>query len=137
MAGIYLGLSSCCTKMYWLGFDDLNEIQLINFNAADADSIAFEIFERNSNFANRIDSSFTSAHVRDAGNTELIIFMPEHINLDHDYKITLNSTGQVYKLTEIANKKEECNCPSDKYNVLDSYYVNGERHNSTSLTITK
>jgi len=120
-AGFFLGLNSCCTKMFCLGFDDLNEIQLINFTAADVDSIAFEIFASNSNFANRIDSSFTSAHGRDAGDTELIIFMSEKITTSHDYKITLYSTGQIYKLTGFTARKEECNCPSDKYNVLDSY----------------
>jgi hypothetical protein len=129
-------INSCCTKKYCLGFDNLNEIQLLNFTANDVDSIGLEIFVSGSNFTNRIDSSFTSAHGRTTGDTVLIIFMPEKISKSHEYKFTLLSTGQVYKLSNFEIRNEECNCPSDKYNVLDSYVINGQKINSSSLTIS-
>lgn len=128
--GLFLAINSCCTKKYCLGFDDLNEIQLLNFTPNDVDSIALEIFVSGSNFTDRIDSSFTNA------DTHLIISMPIKISKSHEYKITLLSTGQVYKLSDFEIRKEECNCPSDKYDVLDSYFVNGQKINSSSLTVS-
>ncbi len=134
--GFFGAINSCCTKEYCLGFDDLNEIQLLNFTANDVDSIGLEIFVSGSNFTNRIDSSFTSANGGTMGDKDLIIFMPEKISKSHEYKLTLLSTGQVYKLSNFEIRKEECNCPSDKYNVLDSYVLNGQKINSGSLTIS-
>jgi len=134
--GFFLAINSCCTKKDCFGFDDLNEIQLLNFTANDVDSIGLEIFVSGSNFTNRIDSSFTSAHRRTIGDTDLIVFMHEKISKSHEYKLTLLSTGQVYKLSNFEIRKEECNCPFDKYNVLDSYVLNGQKINSVSLTIS-
>jgi len=143
LAGLFVGLSSCCTKKDCDGFDSLNEIQLLNFSASEVDSIALEIFESNSNFTNRIDSSFTSAHDRSGGVTEFIIFMNENINKSHAYKITLISTGQVYKVTSFETSGETCNScfpyhpSSDYFNVLNSYSINGQKQNNSSLTISK
>ena len=122
--------------MYCLGFDDLNEIELLNFTSNDVDSISLETFVSGSNFTTRIDSSFTNAHGRTTGDTDLIIFMAEKISKTNEYKITILSTGKIYKLSNFEIRKEECNCPSDKYNVLDSYVVNGQKINSSSLTIS-
>ncbi len=140
---IILVISSCCTNKECDGFDNLNEIQLLNFDASDVDSLAFEIYESNSNFTLRIDSSFISAHGRTSGDPDLIIFMPESINRGHDYKITLFSNGEVYIVTNFETNKETCNTcfpyhpSSDYYNVLSSYNVNGQKQNSSLLTITK
>lgn len=136
-AGLILAMSSCCTKKQCLGADDLYEIQLLNFAPSEVDSIAFETFSANSNFASKIDSSLTNARGRGFNDTDLIIFLPKKINTSHEYRVTILRTGQVYKLTNFATRKEECNCPSDKYNVLVSYSVNGRRENSSSITITK
>jgi hypothetical protein len=137
MIGLFFAINSCCTKKYCLGFDDLDKVQLLNFTANDVDSIALETFVSGSNFTDRIDSSFTNAHGRAKGDPDLIIFMPEKISKSREYKITLLSTGQVYKLSNFKTRKEECNCPSDQYNVLDSYVLNGQKQNSSSLTISK
>ena len=135
--GLLIAISSCCTKKNCGGFEDINKIQLLNFTPNDVDSIAFETFVSGSNFTDRIDNSFTNAHGRGTGDTTLFIFMPQNISKSHEYKITLLSTGQVYQLANFMIRKEECNCPSDKYNVLDSYVVNGQKVYSNSLTISK
>jgi len=137
MIGLFLSLNACCTKKYCLGFDDLNEIQLLNFNSSEADSIAIERFAVGSNFSNRIDSSFTNASVRATGDTDLVIFLPEKIKQNYDYKITLLGAGRDYKLSNFEIRQEECNCPSDKFNVLDSYILNGQKINNSSLIISK
>jgi hypothetical protein len=140
---LFLELSSCCTLKQCLGFNSLREIRLINFAATDVDSIAIEIFESSSNFTNRIDSSFTEARGKTIGDTDLFIFMPELISKSHDYRITLISTGQVYKVTGFETRKEACNScfpynpPSDYFDVLDSYSVDGQKQNSQVLVITK
>ena len=140
MAGFVFGLSTCCTKKKCNSVDEINEIKMLNFVANDVDSVAVETFPGNSNFAYRTDSMFTSAHGRDAGDTELIIFMNKNINISSDYKITLMSTGQVYKLTGFTNRKQSCNScfprGHDYVSVLDKYNVNGtEKHADYNVII--
>ncbi len=136
VSGLLFLTSACCTKKGCLGFDKLNEIRMLNFSANEVDSIAFEIFPANSNFTSRIDSSFTRAHASAAGDNNQIIFMPEHVNKAHDYKITLLSTGQVYTLTNFETLKEECNCRYDKYDVLNTYSVNGQQVPGPVLSVS-
>ena len=136
VTSLFIGLNACCNKKDCAGFDELNEIQMLNFAAADVDSISFEIFEAGSNFSSRLDSSFSNAHDRTGGSTELILFVPEYLQTTHAYRVTLHSTGQVYQLTDFTVKKEECNCPSDKYHALESYVLNGTVHRSATVAIS-
>lgn len=134
--GLALYMSSCCYgKLMCLGFDDMNEIQLHNFSSADVDSLAFEIYESNSNFSSRIDSSLVRGYGGTQADSTVTLFMTEQANRNHDYKITILSTGQVFKLTHIKTRKQKCNCPSDQYDVLDSYEVNGQPENSSEFVI--
>ena len=119
------------------GFDSLNEIQLNGFSIEESDSIAIEIFKRGSNFTDRIDCSFTSTIVSVTIDTNMFIMVQENIHTNHDYMITFISTGQIYKLADFVTRKEECNCPSDKFNVLDSYSVNGQKQSNLPLAISK
>lgn len=138
ITGFFIGINSCiCTKKYCVGFDNLNEIQLNGFSTVESDSVAVEIFNSGSNFTDRIDSSFTSAIVSVALDTNMFIKVQENIHTNHDYKITLISTGQFYKLTDFITRKVECNCPSDLYNVLDSYSINGQKQSNLPLAISK
>lgn len=142
MVGFVLGINSCCTKKDCLGFNDISEIQLQNFALTDVDSITLETFMSSSNFTNRIDSTFTSANKR-SGDSNLIIFMPQHINESHDYKIKIMNTGLTYLITDIETRTETCNScfpyqsSSDYYNVLDAYSVNGQMQNNSALVIAK
>src|SRR5436190_379435 len=104
LGSLLLFLSSCCTKKYCMGFDEIQEIQLLDFSPEETDSITLETFDANTNFTSRIDSTFQNGQ-------DGKIRMPERVNLSTNYKITVLSTGQVYKITDIAIKKEECNCP--------------------------
>jgi hypothetical protein len=132
-----LTIQSCCTKKYCTGFDDLNEIQLINFESSEVDSISIEIYVDGSNFSNRIDSVFTQAKAKGTSEKELFIFMPEKLNRNHAYKITLFANSTVYLFSDFEVRKEECNCPNDKYNVLDSYKLNGKLNISSAISIVK
>ena len=140
-----IAVTSCCTKIYCIGFDGTNEIQMWNFTADEVDSIAFEIFQSGSNFTERLDSSYRSAHGRTSGDKDLIIFMPENISEDHEYKITLLSTGtgQSYTINNFTKTREACNeCKpfgsgSDYYDVLESYDLNGQKVNSAVLGVLK
>lgn len=130
-------LYSCCTKMDCEGFDDLNEIQLKNFLADEVDSISVEIFKSGSNFTDRIDSSFTQPIGCGANTINCLISVKENIHLDHEYKVTIHSINQSYTLTDFKTRKEECNCPSDKVNVIESYSLNGEKQSNLPLAISK
>lgn len=128
---------SCCTKKYCSGFDELNEIQLFNFESSEVDSISIEIYVKGSNYTKRIDSVFTQAKAKDPADKDLFIFMPEKLNRNHEYKISFLSNSIVYFLSDFEVREEECNCPSDKYNVLASYVLNGRKYNSSSIIISK
>ena len=118
---------------------------MLDFTAEEVDSIALEIFQSGSNFSERIDSNFTSAHVRSTNYPDLFLSLHENISTDHDYKVTLLSdgTGQIYVVNNFTKKKEECNrCfpdspSSNYYDVLESFEVNGEKINNYDLSITK
>ena len=129
-------LDSCCTKKECLGFESLNEIQLFNFSPEDADSLVAETYS-NSNFTNRLDSSFVKARGRDSNDKDLIIFLSNRIAKDNSYKITFLSLGKVYSITNFETSLKECNCPGDDYPVLNSYQVNGQKQNTSLLSITK
>lgn len=136
--GLPFFISACCSgKQYCLGFDDINEIQLLNFDSTDVDSLAFEIYKGNTDFSSRIDSSFTRPHRRLTSNSSLVLLMTEYANLDHDYKITLLSTGQVFKLTRLKTTSQDCNCPSDQISMLKSYELNGQEKSSSVLAISQ
>lgn len=108
-----------------MGAEDLNGIRLLNFASNEVDSIAIETYLANSNFTTRIDNSYTIVRSRGVNDTNLIIFLPKKLNIAHKYQVTMLSTGQVYEMTNFTSRKEECNCPNDKYDVLESYSVNG------------
>ncbi len=132
-----ISLQSCCTKKYCSGFDELNEIQLFNFESSEVDSISIEIYVKGSNYTKRLDSVFAQAKAKDPGEKDLFIFMPEKLNRNHEYKISSLSNSIVYLFSDFEVREEECNCPSDKYNVLASYVLNGRKYNSSSIIISK
>ena len=135
IAALLLELDACCTKKGCTGFGYEREIQFQNFAASDTGNIIIEVFEGNSNFTNRIDSS--SGRIHSVPSNTFLIAMPENISTSHDYQITFSDIRRAYKLTDIKTRSEPCNCPGDQYTVLDSYFINGEKQEGPLLTIMK
>lgn len=141
--GLFLILSSCCTMKDCNGFDEISEISLVNFAANELDSIAVESFAGNTNFVSRIDSFFISHVERSDNDSSFVIYIPERIKINLDYKITFISTSQTYFLTNIETIERMCNTcfpyhPSeDFFKELKSYNINGKKQYNRSIIITK
>jgi hypothetical protein len=130
-------LSACCTKKLCLGFDRINEVRLMNFSEGETDSVAVEIFEAGSGSANHLDSSFLFSSQRMNDDSSRSFFLPETIRKDHRYKITFISSALTYTIGDFETSKEECNCPSDKFDVLSAYSINGAKKTNSVLVIYK
>ena len=134
-------VSSCCHKKDCDGVENIAEINLINFSLTQVDSIVIKTYQKDSNFDSMIDSFFTNARGRQEGDSDLIIFMPQRLNMSLDYEIEFTEINMKYFMSGFASKKEECNdCfPSGHtyVTVLDYYFVNGERITTPSLQIKK
>ncbi len=137
---LQLFISSCCTKKDCDA--ESNDIRLENFAAQDIDSIAVEIYESNSNFTNRLDSSFKVTYFTQY-DSSFHISINENLNKEHDYKITMLSNGNTYTITDFETSKEKCNdCfpyhpASDYYDVLTGYTINGQKQVGDIITIVK
>lgn len=140
IAGLLLGLNSCCTKKYCIGADDIYEIEFYNFSQADLDTITIINYVKNTNFSTSIDSSTTQAN---STGDYFTAYTNNKINIDLDYKIKLFSTGQVFTLTGFEIEKEGCNScfpyrpESDFYNKLNAYQVNGQKQTGSQIKIYK
>ena len=140
IAGFIFVTNSCCTKMDCVGSHELYEIQFFNFAESDLDTILIISFTQNSNFSSIIDSSWTRA--TDHG-PFASASLENRINIDHDYKIILLSTGQVYTLTNFTTDVTGCNdCfpyrpQEDYYTKLKTYEVNGQSESGSLIKITQ
>jgi hypothetical protein len=141
VAVIFL-LQSCCTKVNCTGFEGERAINLVNFTAADVDSVIVEVFENGSNLSVRIDSSLTSASPN-SGNNSFTLIVNEGFDVNHAYKITFPGISKSYVLSDLETKKEACNScfpyhpKSDYYSALNSYNFNGQRQTGATLQISK
>ena len=132
---LILAENGCCTKKYCFGYEDINEIQLQGFEANELDSVILETFVKETNFQNRIDSVFIAAY--DNQDSSFVLYMPNKLDINADYKISMLSTAQIVRLTAFEVENKTCNCPTDKYKVLKSYQVNGIKQTESRLIITK
>ena len=137
--GLFITLTSCCTKKDCEGFGD--EFYLSGFVYADVDSISVETFKSNTNFTNRTDSLFTRAN--DWGSTEYSAYLKKNLDVTLDYKITLLSTKQVYKISGFEIGRVTCNkCfpyhPANDYvDSLEGYFLNGQKKQNYRIKISK
>ncbi len=138
---IVFSLSSCCHQKDCLSIEDINEIQLFNFDSTEVDSIFIKTYVKNTIFTVFIDSFLTSAHGRTYGDPDLIIFMPEKLNIMLDYEIEIIGSNMTYFVTDFSPKEQQCNScfpfGHEYGDVLDSYFVNGQNQISEVLQILK
>lgn len=132
-------ISSCCGRKYCPSVvDQINEIHLVNFTLQESDSIIIKTYQKNT--SSMIDSSFTQAKYR-TGTSDLLIFTPQVININLDYSIQFLSISKTYLITNFSIGKAACNScfPSGNTyrDVLDSYYVNGQKQSDETIKITK
>jgi hypothetical protein len=124
-----LAVSSCCTKKYCVGADDMNEIRFYNFAAADLDTVMVKRFAKSTGFVAELDSTTTLFYSYNSNNTMQIVQLTTALSVDFDYKVELASTGQTFTLSDFTVKQERCNTGfacNDHYTALVSYKVNGQ-----------
>lgn len=122
--------SACCTKMYCLGADDLNELDFYRFASTDIDTIIIKRYDRNVNLTLPIDSSTIITPSFYNESEYQVIYLIDRIDVNFNYKVIISSTGQTFTITDFVVKKEKCNTGflcTDQYNSLESYTVNGVR----------
>jgi hypothetical protein len=127
----FILLNGCCHKKYCEGFQDQSTMTLFNFAPADVDSISIEVFQIGANGKLRLDSIFTQGFQSQSSGSVFTIYMPESLEQDHDYRVTLSSTNQVYILSGFTSHSTSCNnclitILNDDYEELISYTVNGQ-----------
>lgn len=131
-------LSACCTKKECIGGDEIYEIAFYNFTGADLDTITIFRYHKNTGFQTVIDSFITSA---EPSGDYLSLYIYDRIHTSLDYKINIQSTGQVFTLTDFVMVKKVCNSTlifeteCDYYTALESYRVNGKIHYESSIKI--
>jgi len=123
-------LNSCCHKKYCSDFAGQFVITLYNFAQNDVDSISVEVFEIGPTGKVRIDSVFTQPYQSTSGSTVFTAYVPATFEQNYDYRVTLNSTNQVYLLSGFTTQRASCNncfikLMNDDYTTLLSYTVNG------------
>lgn len=135
---ILFSINSCCTAVYCLGADDLNEIRFYGFTHEEVDTIVIRKFNKNSNFKIALDSS-TAYSIEVHSGTELkIVSIADHnkLSVDFDYKVELPGTGKTFTFSDFVSKKERCNSGfmcNDFYNSLESYKLNGQVTTSSGI----
>ena len=145
LALLLFSLSSCCTKKKCFDAENLREIKLLNLSVEEGDSVLVEVFENNSNFTAKLDSSISVVTI--GSEAELMsyysVYLPENVQFNHDYRITILRYAEVYTLSQFEIDKEGCNScfpirpKNDFYNKLVSYFVNGTKVNKSALELKK
>lgn len=130
-------LTACCTKKDCRTIEDLSEIQFVNFQASELDSMVIETYD--AVLSIRLDSTFRSATV--VGSYMAISFANE-FDREKSYRIINLSSGQVDTLSQFLTKREKCNtCFPSKakgnVTVLDSYVVNSDTFYGELLSVAK
>lgn len=138
IALVWLSISSCCTKKYCLGVEDMDEIWFYNFANNALDTIVIKRFSKNTNFSTVVDSSTTITNYFSSSKSPQIIRLTSNLTVDFDYKVEIISTGQSFKISDFVVKKERCNTGflcNDYFNALHNYKVNGQTRSDRTLTI--
>jgi hypothetical protein len=123
-------LNSCCHKTDCTDLPKQFEMTLYNFAPSDVDSISIEVFKGGATGTVRIDSIFTRAYQPVSGSNIFTVYAPVVLEQSYDYRVTLNSTNQVYLLSGFITKHASCNnclikIMDEEHITLGSYMVNG------------
>ncbi len=134
-------LSCCCTKKDCFSFYETKDIYFKGFQISELDSFVMETYKANTNFLQRIDSAAFTYNANVIAQNEYLIFLPQAYAKNTDYKLTIISTNQTFKIYGFTTNEESCNnCPTnpnDKVNYLTSYKVNNVFYSDGRITITK
>ena len=123
-------LAGCCTMVYCVGIDDMDEIWFYGFESKmELDTIVVKKYARNSGFAKLLDDPVVFRHENMQTNSDFqIVRLPERLKSDFDYKIEVPAAGKTFKVSDFVSKKKQCNTGFlciDYYNALESYRVDG------------
>jgi hypothetical protein len=133
--------TACCTKKDCSGFDYSNELHFKGFSAAELDTVYIERYAKNTNFANKIDSSVETSTPILLNTNEYYIGLRNSYNKAYDYKIKIAGLANSYTITDFVISEKSCNnCatnPNDKFEILNAYKVNGVAVNKGTVEITK
>lgn len=135
-----LTLSSCCTKKYCLGADDMDQIYFYNVVKENLDTVVVRKFAKNTDFSTLISSTTTTVTANVSNADFEIVILKEKLTVDFDYKVELPGNGQVFTISDFVVKKEQCNSGfmcNDYFNALESYKVNGKLASGAILALGK
>ncbi|TAE70963.1 MAG: hypothetical protein EAZ85_11180 [Bacteroidetes bacterium] len=140
VVGLSLWLNACCTMKGCIPSDIVYSITFYNFSQAETDTVQIISYAKNSNFNTKVDSLVVGSRAVD---DYYAAYTNRGLTADLDYKIKLLSTGQVFTLTDFEIRKEKCNyCfpyspPSNFYNQLSAYRINGQKQTDSQIKIYK
>lgn len=131
-------IHSCCTAVYCLGADDLNEIRFYGFTQEEVDTVVIKRFNKNTSFKTALDSSVAYSNEVHGGTDLRIVRIDDQdkLSIDFDYKVELSSSGKTFTFSDFDSKKERCNSGfmcNDFYNSLENYKVNGQVTTSSGI----
>ena len=131
IAASLLGINSCCTDVYCLGTDDMNQIYFYGFKYQETDTIVIKRFDKNTNFKVLLDSTVAYSMASEPGlNFQIVLTGDENkLTIDYDYKVELPDSGKSFTISDFVSKEKRCNTGflcNDTFNDLESYKLNGE-----------
>ena len=119
-------------------FEDINEVEFHGFSRNEVDSISVEVFAAKTGMTARLDSVTSGAASQGmADSNEFTLYLSDHVSKEREYRFTLHRTGKVYGLSDFETIRLECNCPSDKYDYLNGYFVDGRKINGSRIVIER
>lgn len=136
---IQIGISSCCTKKYCPGADDIGPIELLNFSVGETDSVYLVFYNRDSGFETVADSFMLEIN-QPLGSDKFYAYPSRIISVDFNYRMYFTRIDKTYEISEFITSKSVCNncfLTTDYYTTVEAYQVNGKRKESHSLQIDK
>ena len=135
-----VGLNACCTQKKCTGSEEISEVDFYNFSQADLDNVTIISYVKNTNFGTFAESEIAQASL---SGDHFAVYTHYNIGPSYDYKININSTGQVFTLTGFEIRKQDCNScfpytpDSDFYNTISAYLINGQKQSGNQIKIYK
>jgi hypothetical protein len=141
---VLLGINACCKKPDCTSAGEQTSIYFYNFSENEMDKITLVSYMKNSNFTIAIDStSYAPFNSSVAG--KHYVELTNALDIEQDYKIKLDQTGQHYTLSGFQVKQLKCKggCglsflkKGRNFDRLVGYDVNGKYQEFREIAIYK
>ncbi len=136
LPGCFALIQSCCKG--YCSNEEIFAIDFQGFTPAEMDKIKIVSYDHN-NTTVAVDSYYVSSNNIVKRDT-VRVYPDKPLRSDFNFRITVETTGLDYSLTDIETRSEDCNCGRGTYKTITGYKVNGVRYaasGSNPLVIRK